>query len=253
MGFGSSCTAPHVRFGSKADIGLLPTDVCFTPKSGHGSARRQRPLCAKSGHQNWLGFGSAQQLRQLDDTGYKSAGPDRLSDRPVTVPSFSRGCLALAWGGIVSRIPVRVTPLGSGPMAIDIARWQPHSAARRLILLLMLGLLLAFAPWAVATAEAQTTDPRVADLVRGGKLRVGLFLSQYGKGPDGLKTTVFVETARAYAARIGVPLVIVEHATPSEAIACLKAGSCDLFFCNSTHAQPRSEISRIQSSNWITP
>jgi polar amino acid transport system substrate-binding protein len=104
-------------------------------------------------------------------------------------------------------------------------------AKRTLIaILLVLGLSLALAPWVVATAEAQTTDPRVADLVRGGKLRVGLFLPQYGKGPDGLKTTVFVETARAYAARIGIPLVIVEHATPTEAIACLKAGSCDLLF-----------------------
>jgi polar amino acid transport system substrate-binding protein len=90
------------------------------------------------------------------------------------------------------------------------------------------GLLLTFA-WAVATAEAQATDPRVADLVRTGKLRVGLFLPQYIKGTDGLKTTVWVETARAYAARVGVPLVIVEHATPPEAIACLKAGSCDQF------------------------
>ena len=90
------------------------------------------------------------------------------------------------------------------------------------------GLLLAFAPW--TSAEAQTTDPRVADLVRAGKLRVGLFLPQYGKGPDGLKTTVWVETARAYAARVGVPLAIVEHATPPEAIACLKAGSCDQLF-----------------------
>jgi hypothetical protein len=77
------------------------------------------------------------------------------------------------------------------------------------------GTLLVFVPWGVAIAEAQTTDPRVADLVRAGKLRVGLFLPQYGKGPDGLKTTVWVETARAYAARVGVPLVIVEHATPT--------------------------------------
>src|SRR5215813_2865813 len=92
------------------------------------------------------------------------------------------------------------------------------------------GLLLALAAWAVAGAEAQTTDPRVADLVRAGKLRVGLFLPQYGKGPDGLKTTVWVETARAYAARVGVPLAIVEHATPPEAIACLKAGTCDQLF-----------------------
>jgi len=92
------------------------------------------------------------------------------------------------------------------------------------------GLLLAFAPWAVATSEAQTTDPRVADLVRAGKLRVGLFLPQYIKGPDGLRTTVWIETARAYATRVGVPLAIVEHATPPEAIACLKAGSCDQLF-----------------------
>jgi polar amino acid transport system substrate-binding protein len=46
----------------------------------------------------------------------------------------------------------------------------------------------------------------------------------------GLKTTVWVETARAYSARIGIPLVIVEHATPPEAIACLKGGSCDQLF-----------------------
>src|SRR5215470_16765478 len=99
------------------------------------------------------------------------------------------------------------------------------AAARRIA-----GLLLAFAPWAVAIAGAQTTDPRVGDLVRCGKLRVGLFLPQYGKGPDGLTTTVWVEAARAYAARLGVPLIIIEHATPPEAIACLKAGSCDHLF-----------------------
>jgi hypothetical protein len=45
------------------------------------------------------------------------------------------------------------------------------------------GVLLAFGLWAAATAEAQTADPRVADLVRAGKLHVGLFLPQYGKGP----------------------------------------------------------------------
>jgi len=92
------------------------------------------------------------------------------------------------------------------------------------------GLLLALAQWGMATADAQTTDARVADLLHAGKLRVGLFLPQYGRGPDGLRTTVWVETARAYAARVGVPLVIVEHATPPEAIACLKAGSCDQLF-----------------------
>ena len=37
--------------------------------------------------------------------------------------------------------------------------------------------------------------------------RWGVFLPQYGKGPDGLRTMVWVETARAYAARVAVPLV----------------------------------------------
>src|ERR1700704_1351329 len=92
------------------------------------------------------------------------------------------------------------------------------------------GVLLAFGLWAAATAEGQTADPRVADLVRAGKVHVGLFLPQSGKGPDGLKTSVWVETARAYAAHVGIPLVIVEHATPPEAIGCLKAGACDLLF-----------------------
>ena len=101
--------------------------------------------------------------------------------------------------------------------------WAVAAAARTV------GLLLSLAP-AVVTAQAQATDARVTDLVRAGKLRIGLFLPQYGKGPDGIKTTVWVETARAYAARIGVPLVIVEHTTPPEAIACLKAGSCDQLF-----------------------
>jgi polar amino acid transport system substrate-binding protein len=91
-------------------------------------------------------------------------------------------------------------------------------------------LAIALSAGMASIAEAQTTDPRVADLVRAGKLRVGLFLPQYGRGPEGLKTTVWVEAARAYAARVGVPLVIVEHATPPEAIACLKTGSCDQLF-----------------------
>jgi hypothetical protein len=31
--------AANVRFGSQADIEVLPPDVRFTPKSGHGSAQ----------------------------------------------------------------------------------------------------------------------------------------------------------------------------------------------------------------------
>jgi hypothetical protein len=43
-GYGAAISAPgrtgahHVRFGSKADIGLSPVDVCYSPKSGHSAA-----------------------------------------------------------------------------------------------------------------------------------------------------------------------------------------------------------------------
>jgi hypothetical protein len=39
----------NVRCGSKADIGLAPADVRFTPKSGHCRATVGCPLCATSG------------------------------------------------------------------------------------------------------------------------------------------------------------------------------------------------------------
>src|SRR5262249_52235383 len=39
----------NVRFGSKADILLSPTNVRFTPNSGHWNSAAQCPLCAKSG------------------------------------------------------------------------------------------------------------------------------------------------------------------------------------------------------------
>jgi hypothetical protein len=41
---------------------------------------------------------------------------------------------------------------------------------------------------------------------------------------------VRVEIARALAAQIGVPVVVLEHPTPPEAVACLKSGACDLLF-----------------------
>jgi len=44
-----SC-APHVRFGSKADIDVCRLHVRFTPKSGHRNSLQRCPLCANSGH-----------------------------------------------------------------------------------------------------------------------------------------------------------------------------------------------------------
>jgi polar amino acid transport system substrate-binding protein len=80
-------------------------------------------------------------------------------------------------------------------------------------------------------ANAQIPDPRVADLVQVGKIRVGLFVSQYIKDPaTGELKGVWSEIAQALAARIGVQVVLLEHPTPPEAVECLKAGACDLLF-----------------------
>jgi polar amino acid transport system substrate-binding protein len=92
--------------------------------------------------------------------------------------------------------------------------------------------LLAVAPFAVAVTEAQqVADPRVVDLVKAGKVRVGLFVPQFTKdAATGELSGVWAESARALAARIGVQLVLLDHPTPPEAVACLKTGACDLLF-----------------------
>lgn len=82
----------------------------------------------------------------------------------------------------------------------------------------------------IANAQ-QVSDPRLADLVQAGEIRVGLFLPQYIKDPaTGEMKGVWVEIARALAARIGVQVVLLEHPIPPEAVACLKGGACDLLF-----------------------
>ena len=98
-------------------------------------------------------------------------------------------------------------------------------------------LLLAFASAATLSVTAtigqaqQIPDPRVADLVQAGKIRVGLFLPQFSKDAvTGELKGVRVEIARALAARIGVQIVLLEHPAPPAAVACLKASACDLLF-----------------------
>jgi polar amino acid transport system substrate-binding protein len=96
---------------------------------------------------------------------------------------------------------------------------------------LVLAMVALLASATIGQAQQRNPDPRVADLVHAGKIRVGLFLPQYAKDPvTGELRTVWVEIARAFAARIGVALVVVQHPTPPEAIACLKAGACDQIF-----------------------
>jgi polar amino acid transport system substrate-binding protein len=82
-----------------------------------------------------------------------------------------------------------------------------------------------------ARTSPKANDPRVADLIRLGKVRVGLFPPQYTKDPvTGELRSVWVEIARALAARIGVQVVLLEHPTPPQVVDCLKADACDVVF-----------------------
>jgi polar amino acid transport system substrate-binding protein len=77
----------------------------------------------------------------------------------------------------------------------------------------------------------QVPDPRIADLVQAGKVRVGLFSTQYTKDPvTGELRSVRIDIARALAARIGVQVVLLEHRAPADVVQCLKSGACDVVF-----------------------
>lgn len=79
-----------------------------------------------------------------------------------------------------------------------------------------------------------TADPRMADLVKAGKIRAALFLPQYAKDAAtgavrGLGIGyVAIEFAGALAAKLGIERIIVAHPTPPSALAALKSGACDM-------------------------
>jgi polar amino acid transport system substrate-binding protein len=78
------------------------------------------------------------------------------------------------------------------------------------------------------TETQQTNDPRVADLVRAGKVRVALYVPQYTKDPiTGELRGWAADIARALGASLGIAGVPVEHPHPPEAVASLTAGICD--------------------------
>ena len=92
-----------------------------------------------------------------------------------------------------------------------------------------------FATVAAAGAQ-QAADPRVADIVRAGKVRVGLHLPQFVRDPKtgeirGHGTgAVIVPIAQALADRLGVKLELVGHQSPPALVTCLQAGDCDAGF-----------------------
>jgi polar amino acid transport system substrate-binding protein len=97
-----------------------------------------------------------------------------------------------------------------------------------------------------ATADAQqASDPRAADIVRAGKVRVGMHLPQFVQDPKtgeirGHGTgTVIMPIAQALADKLGVKLELVGHPAPPVLIKCLQAGECDVGFLGYTQARTK--------------
>ena len=80
----------------------------------------------------------------------------------------------------------------------------------------------------------QAADPRVADLVRTGRLRAGVgVVAPHWAVKDqatGELRGVAVDIARALAKRIGVELVLVEYPSPPSVLDGLKTGARDVGF-----------------------
>jgi polar amino acid transport system substrate-binding protein len=102
-----------------------------------------------------------------------------------------------------------------------------------LALTLALGIVVAVIGAEILYAQ-QAPDPRVADLVRAGKLRagVGVVAPHWAiKDPaTGELRGVAVDVARALAARLGVELLPVEYPSPPKILDGLKDGAWDVGF-----------------------
>jgi len=89
--------------------------------------------------------------------------------------------------------------------------------------------LLALLASVSAAAAQPSPDPRVADLVNAGKVRIGTFPPQYTKdAKTGELKGPWIEVLRAIAARIGVEAVMIELPTPAKLVECLGTGACDI-------------------------
>jgi polar amino acid transport system substrate-binding protein len=82
----------------------------------------------------------------------------------------------------------------------------------------------------------QVSDPRVADLVKAGKIRVGVHSIMYTNDPrtGALKAAstgiILLDIARTLGARIGVEVMPIGHPTVPEMLACVTDGPCDVGF-----------------------
>jgi polar amino acid transport system substrate-binding protein len=101
---------------------------------------------------------------------------------------------------------------------------------RRYVLTVAAAILCALA----VSGSPSLADPRVADLVQAGKIRVALFPPQYAEDPATGELRPFaagivsMELARGLARRLGVGVQLVGHPTPPKAVECVKTAACDL-------------------------
>jgi polar amino acid transport system substrate-binding protein len=168
-----------------------------------------------------------------------------IADSVTFSRSIRKADLAFVPHPIILAVGAEIADCRRGGTLIlgDDCRTRGTVMKTRVCALLMMAALLApaaLAPAALALAStagaAATPDPRVADLVRAGKIRVGLHLPQFIKDPatgeiHGNGTGAVIEqVARALAERLGVGLELVGHPSPPALVECLKAQACDAGF-----------------------
>jgi polar amino acid transport system substrate-binding protein len=81
--------------------------------------------------------------------------------------------------------------------------------------------LILLAAAGIAGAQ-QIPDPRVADLVRAGRVRIAVL--------GGVAPGIAMDLARAFAERLGIEVLPIEYPTPAAVLESLKADACDLGF-----------------------
>jgi polar amino acid transport system substrate-binding protein len=78
------------------------------------------------------------------------------------------------------------------------------------------------------TEAPLSADPRVADLLKAGEVRVALYVPQYTRDPvTGELGGWCVDIVHALGTRLGIKGVPVEHPNPANALTSIASGSCD--------------------------
>jgi len=101
----------------------------------------------------------------------------------------------------------------------------------RIAIALVLGLVVGSGQSAYPQTQF-SVDPRVADIVQSGKIRIGVFpFFQYSKDASDKPQGLALGISNALAAELGIQEVMtIEYSTPPQVIACVKEGRCDVGF-----------------------